>query len=71
MVDRHQADDVGRFGERGGERLLRRLGDELGKLRDELVEVAAVLVGGAGLFDELVQVGELALAEEFGEQTAS
>ena len=39
VVDRHQANDVGRFGQRGGERFLRLAGDELGELRDEAVEV--------------------------------
>ena len=39
VVDRHQANHVGRFGQRGGERFLRLLGDELGELRDEAVEV--------------------------------
>ena len=39
VVDRHQADHVGRFGERGGEGFFRFAGDELGELRDEAGQV--------------------------------
>ena len=58
-----------RFGERGRERFLGLAGDELGELGDEAGEIErAAAVGGAGLFHEFLQVGEFAVAEEFGQE---
>ena len=67
-MDGHQANDVGGFGAGGGEWFFWRLGDELGELRDVFVEIVVVAVGGASVFDELLQIGEFAFAEEFGEE---
>ena len=66
-MDRHQPDHVGRFRARRGKRLFRRLGDELSELRDKAAQVDDARIGRAGLLEQLVQIGELALAEKFAE----
>ena len=54
---------------RGGQRFVGLPGDEFGKLRDEIGEAEdAGPLEAPRLFDQLVQVGQLPLAEEFGQQ---
>ncbi len=69
MVNRHQADDVGCFGKRGGERFLRLARDELRELGNEAIEIdRAALVGEASAFEQLIEVGQFAVAQEFAEE---
>ena len=64
-MDRHQPDDVARFGVRGRQRLVGLAGDELRELRDEVGEgEGRRTVEASGLVDELSQVGQLAFAQE-------
>ena len=69
LVNGHQADHVAALGVDGGQRLARFFDDRGQQLIGELGEVGlSGEIAGAGLLDQFLQIGQLPLAEELGEQ---